>query len=75
MWQKEKLLALSKFFYCHYVFKKPSAAEALKRVYIKARVNKLYVYVNGCSEWSGVTVRAQRLVLVFLSDAGRSVIV
>ena len=26
--EKEKLLVLSNFFFCHYVFKKPSAAEA-----------------------------------------------
>ena len=33
---KEKLLVLSNFFFCHYVFKKPSAAEASESVYKKA---------------------------------------
>ena len=28
LWQKEKLLVLSNFFFCHYVFKDPSAAGA-----------------------------------------------
>ena len=28
LWQKKKLHVLSNFFFCHYVFKKPSAAEA-----------------------------------------------
>ena len=32
MWQKEKFLVLSNFFFCHYVFKKPSAAETSKSV-------------------------------------------
>ena len=35
MWQKEKLLVLSNFFFCHYVFKKPSAAEASESVYMR----------------------------------------
>ena len=39
MLQKEKLLVLSNFFFCHYVFKKPSAAEALESVYMRDRVN------------------------------------
>ena len=29
------------FFFCHYVFKKPSAAEASESVYMRERVNKL----------------------------------
>ena len=36
---KEKLLVLSNFFFCHYVFKKMSAAEASESVYMKGRVN------------------------------------
>ena len=31
MWQKEKLHILCNFFFCHYVLKKPSAAEASER--------------------------------------------
>ena len=38
LWQKEKLLVLSNFFFCHYVFKKPSAAEASESVFMKERV-------------------------------------
>ena len=38
LWQKEKLLDLSNFFFCHYVFKKPSAAEASESVYMRERV-------------------------------------
>ena len=37
-WQKEKLHVLCNFFFCHYVFKKPSAAEALESVYMRERV-------------------------------------
>ena len=33
--QKEKLLVLSNFSFCHYVFKKPSAAEASESVYMR----------------------------------------
>ena len=39
MWQKEKLLVLSNFFFCHYVFKKPSAAEASENVYMREMVS------------------------------------
>ena len=35
---KEKLLVLSNFFFCHYVFKKPSTAEASESVYMRERV-------------------------------------
>ena len=38
MWQKEKLHVLCNFFFCHYAFKKPSAAEASKSVYMRERV-------------------------------------
>ena len=40
MWQKEKLLVLSNFFFCHYVFQKPSAAEASESVYMRERVKE-----------------------------------
>ena len=38
MWQKKKLLLLSNFFFCHYVFKKPSAAEASDSDKVRERV-------------------------------------
>ena len=41
LWQKEKLLVLSNLFFCHYVFKKPSAAEASESVYVRERVKIL----------------------------------
>ena len=44
MCQKEKLLVLSNFFFCHYVFKKLSAAEASESVYMRERVKPL-IYV------------------------------
>ena len=31
---------MSNFFFCHYVFKKPSAAEASESVYMRERVNR-----------------------------------
>ena len=45
---------MSIFFFCHYVFKKPSAAEASERVYMRERVNtaadnfslNLFVFVD-----------------------------
>ena len=42
MCQKKKLLILSNIFFCHYVFKKPSAAEASESVYMRERVNTTY---------------------------------
>ena len=39
LWQKEKLHSLCNFFFCQYVFKKPSAAEASESVYMRERVN------------------------------------
>ena len=35
---KEKLLVLSNFFFCHYVFKKKSHAEVSESVYMRERV-------------------------------------
>ena len=40
LWQKEILLVLRNFFFCHYVFKKPSAAEASESVYMRERVKQ-----------------------------------
>ena len=37
----EKLLVLSNFFIYHYVFKKPSAAEASESIYMRERVKEL----------------------------------
>ena len=34
-----KVLVLSNFFFCHYVFKKPSTAEVSESVYMRKRVN------------------------------------
>ena len=34
----EKMLVLSNFFFCHYVFKRPSAAEASESAYVRERV-------------------------------------
>ena len=39
--QQEKLLGLSNFFFCHYVFKTLSAAEASESVHMRERVNML----------------------------------
>ena len=36
---KGEIARMSNFFFCHYVFKKPSAAEASESVYIRERVN------------------------------------
>ena len=37
---KEKLLVLRNFFFYHYVFEKPSAAEASESAYMKERVKR-----------------------------------
>ena len=37
LWQKEKLHVLCNFFFCHYVFKKQSAAEASESVYMRVK--------------------------------------
>ena len=39
-WQKEKLHVLCNFFFCHYVFKKLSAAESSESVYMWERVKR-----------------------------------
>ena len=40
MCQKEKLHVLCNFFFCHYVFKKPSAAKVSESVYMRERVKQ-----------------------------------
>ena len=52
LWQKEKLLVLSNFFFCHYFFKKPSAAEASESVYMRERVKEI-VASNGWHRTQG----------------------
>ena len=52
MWQKKKLLVLSNFFFCRYVLKKLSAAEASKSFYMRERFNmnmKWVLYYEVCS--------------------------
>ena len=46
LWLKEKLHVLCNFFFCHYVFKKPSAAEASESVYMRKRVNGKLTYAD-----------------------------
>ena len=36
--KKEKLLVLNNFFFCHYVFKEPSAAEVSESGYLREMV-------------------------------------
>ena len=47
--QKEKLLVLSNFVFCLYVFKKLSAAEASENVYMRERVKTLCNSITQCS--------------------------
>ena len=37
---------MSNFFFCHYVFKKPSAAEASESVYMRERVKNINKILN-----------------------------
>ena len=46
LWQKKKLLVLSNFFFCHYVFKKASVAEASESVYMRERVKLVLVVTS-----------------------------
>ena len=48
LWQKGKLHILCNFFFCHYVFKKPSAAEASESVYMRERVNTSFDIRQRC---------------------------
>ena len=41
--EKEKLLVLNNFFFCHYVFKKLSAAQASESIYMRERVKSISV--------------------------------
>ena len=52
LWQKEKLHVLCYFFFCHYVFKKSSAAEAPESVYMRERVNHGFIRLcNKVGRW------------------------
>ena len=46
----EKLLVLSNFFFCYYVFKKPSAAEASESIYMRERVKDKLLILNISSQ-------------------------
>ena len=51
---KRRMLALSNFFFCHYVFKKLSAAEASESVYMRERVNDSLIIKYSwkhCGKW------------------------
>ena len=61
LWQKEKLHVLCNFFFCHYVFKKPSAAEASESVYMWKRVK----YHNQISILPYSSSIVQKLICVF----------
>ena len=41
LWQKEKLIVLSNFFFWHKFFKKPSAAEASESIYMRETVKTI----------------------------------
>ena len=64
MWQKEKLHVLCNFFFCHYVFKKLSAAEASERV----KINIYILYFHSFySKW--ITLKI--LYANFLDDVDK----
>ena len=44
--KKEKLLVFSNFFFCRYVFKKPSAAEASESVYMREGLNFIVYFCD-----------------------------
>ena len=46
LWQKEKLLVLSNFFFCYNVSKKLSAADRLESVYMRERVKVTFNHIN-----------------------------
>ena len=46
LWEKDKLLVLSNFFFCHYVFKKPSSAKASESVYTREEINLFYGHLK-----------------------------
>ena len=50
LWQTEKLLVLSNFFFCHYVFKKLSTAEASESIYMRERVKEVCWRLLQCEE-------------------------
>ena len=66
LWQNEKLLVLSNFFFCHSVFKKPSAAEASESVYMRERVKSIYTFISRdlMYFWLNVLLSAANLLYV-----------
>ena len=48
MWKKDKLLVLSNFFFCHYVFKKSSAAGASKTSIWGKGIQNICLQVGKC---------------------------
>ena len=52
---KEKLLVLSTFFFCHYVFKKPSAVEASESVYMIRERVKAYSCTHCTSNFKKIS--------------------
>ena len=71
LWQKEKLLVLSNFSFCHYVFKTASAAEASESVYMRERVksipqdSKLIVCKKGLTSFSKLYNIEDKLLLLY----------
>ena len=61
--QKEKLLVLSNFCFCDYVFKKPSAAEASESIYMRERV-KQHLLLNHWTNFNHLH-RNDPLVVLF----------
>ena len=61
LWQKEKLLKT----FCHYAFKKLSAAEASESVYKRERVNSAIFQFNHSLSW----VSSQYYWSIFLTPA------
>ena len=76
MCQKEKLLVLINFFFCHYAFKKQSAAEASESVYMRERVKShllqifcIWERVN-CFLWQGRKKPKNAWLVLFLGGRG-----
>ena len=77
LWLKEKLLVLSNFFFCHYVFKKPSAAEASESVHMSERVKwsqieggHTKIQRDRVSSYIGVRKHLSSTLLTFLFRPG-----
>ena len=62
--KKEKLHVLCNFFFCHYVFKNPSAADASESVYMRERVK----VVNKDIAWKGPVNSTSSSILRLIKD-------